>query len=91
MVDQLNKIKGTKNMKSNTAKIEINDLEVLFEALRDGSDRAKLSGALEQVISLAKDRELTAKDLCENLNEVGINLTDNFIEWINNKFKGSKS
>lgn len=79
------------NSTNNEAKkLTIEEMEPLFEVLKTDGDKTKLTAVMTKLIKTAKAKKLSAADLQNNLKGMGINLTDNFVTWINSKFMEAK-
>lgn len=70
---------------SNSNKLKIDDLEILFDALKPNSNKS-LPEAIEKTINLAKQKGFSLSELQLSLDSYGINRTDKFNEWLIEKF-----
>lgn len=70
---------------SNNNKLKIDDLEILFDALKPNSNKS-LPEALEKTITLAKQKGFSLAELQSSLDSCGIIRTDKLNDWLIEKF-----
>lgn len=72
------------------ATLTIDELSGVFKALRGEENDATLQQALADVIALAKAKGMNASQFAAVLEGAGVELTDNFQQWLDQQFDEGK-